>query len=67
MEVFRTDKTTVFDATPSDSGIIEQHGGGHYGLMESFVSAVAQNNPKKILSGPEETLESHLIVFVSPI
>ncbi|MFX0114313.1 MAG: Gfo/Idh/MocA family protein [Candidatus Hodarchaeota archaeon] len=62
---FLTDKTIVFDMTPSDSGIIEQHGGGDHGLMESFVSAVAQNDPSKILSGPEETLESHLIVFAA--
>ena len=41
------------------------HGGGDYGLMKSFVEAVASNDPSKILSGPAETLESHLMVFAA--
>jgi len=41
------------------------HGGGDYRLMENFVEAVANNDPNRILSGPEETLETHLIVFAA--
>jgi hypothetical protein len=34
-------------------------------LMRTFVEAVATKNPSKILSGPDETLESHLLVFAA--
>ena len=33
--------------------------------MESFVRAVRERNPKLILSGPDESLESHLMVFAA--
>ncbi|XP_068607649.1 putative oxidoreductase YteT [Brachionichthys hirsutus] len=39
------------------------HGGADYHLMEAFISAVANNDPSLIRSGPEETLVSHLLVF----
>jgi len=39
------------------------HSGADYYLMRNFVHAVDKHNPKFILSGPLETLESHLIVF----
>jgi len=41
------------------------HGGGDWYLMDSFVAAVSFNDPSLILSGPKETLESHLIVFAA--
>jgi len=41
------------------------HGGGDWYLMDSFLAAVAFNDPSLILSGPHETLESHLIVFAA--
>jgi predicted dehydrogenase len=41
------------------------HGGGDWYLMDSFVAAVANNDPSMILSGPKETLESHLLVFAA--
>ena len=33
--------------------------------MDSFVRAVAKDDPSQVLTGPEETLESHLIVFAA--
>uniref|UniRef100_A0A8C6U865 Zgc:154075 n=1 Tax=Neogobius melanostomus TaxID=47308 RepID=A0A8C6U865_9GOBI len=39
------------------------HGGADYHLMDAFISAVANNDPSFIRSGPEETLHSHLLVF----
>lgn len=62
---FLMEKTKVIDVAVSDSDTLELHGGGDYGVMNSFVSAVAHNDPSEILSGPEETLESHLIVFAA--
>ena len=51
--------------TANDGGILSAHGGGDFGLMESFVRAVAANDPSQILSGIDETLESHLMVFAA--
>jgi predicted dehydrogenase len=41
------------------------HGGGDYSLMQHFVAAVANRDPSIILSGPLETLETHLTVFAA--
>ncbi|GHO96758.1 oxidoreductase [Reticulibacter mediterranei] len=41
------------------------HGGGDYGIMKAFVAAVAQRDPNLILSGPAESLETHLTVFAA--
>jgi len=49
--------------TANDGGILSGHGGGDFGLMDAFVRAVAANDPNQILSGIDETLESHLMVF----
>ncbi len=62
---FLTDKTQEIDTTAPDPTILGGHGGGDFGLMHSFVAAVARNDPGLILSGPQETLESHLIVFAA--
>ncbi|XP_059189626.1 putative oxidoreductase YteT isoform X2 [Centropristis striata] len=39
------------------------HGVADYNLMNAFISAVENNDPSLIRSGPEETLLSHLLVF----
>jgi len=41
------------------------HGGGDYGVIKSFVEAVATRDPSLILSGPQESLETHLTVFAA--
>ena len=33
--------------------------------MDSFVSAVSTNDPQNILSGPKESLETHMMVFAA--
>ena len=62
---FLTDKTQEIDTEAPDPTILGGHGGGDYGLMHSFVAAVAKGDPGLVLSGPQETLESHLIVFAA--
>ncbi len=62
---FLTDMTERIDTELTESSILGGHGGGDYGLMDSFVRAVAENDPQHILSGPEETLASHLMVFAA--
>ena len=62
---FLTDTTKVIDTEASDASILGGHGGGDYGLMSGFIAAVGANDPSKILSGPSETLETHLMVFAA--
>ncbi len=51
--------------TSNDGGILTGHGGGDFGIMDSFVRAVAENDPSQIVTGIDETLESHLMVFAA--
>jgi predicted dehydrogenase len=63
---FLTDTTTEFDTdVASDGSILSGHGGGDDELMKAFLAAVQQNNPALIVSGPQESLESHLMVFAA--
>lgn len=41
------------------------HSYGDWYLMDNFINSILYNQPSKILSGLEETLESHLLVFAS--
>jgi predicted dehydrogenase len=54
--------------TPSPAGEMDAatgHGGGDAGLMDAFTGAVATGNRELILSGPRESLASHLAVFAA--
>lgn len=62
---FLTDKTITFDVSQSDGSILSGHGGGDYNLMKHFTQAVALNDESLILSGPQETLETHKMVFAA--
>jgi len=63
---FLTDRTeTIRTAVVSDGSIVTGHGGGDARLMERFVAAVAAGDPARILSGPTESLETHLMVFAA--
>jgi predicted dehydrogenase len=63
---FLTNETTELDTdVASDGSILSGHGGGDDGLMQAFLAAVSQDNPGLILSGPQESLESHLMVFTA--
>lgn len=62
---FLTDKTEVIDTSEHDAMLSGGHGGGDTGLMDAFIRAVSTNDPSGLLSGPDETLESHLMVFAA--
>jgi predicted dehydrogenase len=62
---FLHDATEVIDVAALAAGQPGSHAGGDYALMDAFVSAVASNDPSLILSGPRESLESHLMVFAA--
>jgi predicted dehydrogenase len=42
-----------------------RHGGGDDALMRAFLTAVADDDPSALLTGPRETLETHLAVFAA--
>lgn len=60
---FLTGRTRTLDSRGSAAG--GGHGGGDEGLFEAFIAAVATGDRSKILSGPDETLESHRMVFAA--
>ena len=62
---FVTHETKIIDTEAPQAGILGGHGGGDLGLMESYISALSNNDPSQILSGPDESLETHLIVFAA--
>jgi predicted dehydrogenase len=62
---FLKDSTETIDTSAEDPSSLSDHGGGDYALIDSFVDAVGEGNRSYILSGPEETLESHLITFAA--
>ncbi|XP_034001407.1 uncharacterized protein zgc:154075 isoform X2 [Trematomus bernacchii] len=59
----RSTKRSPLSGAPRRFMSMSGHGGADYYLMDAFVSAVANNDPSLIRSGPEETLLSHLLVF----
>ena len=63
---FLDDSERIVDPeTVNDGGILSGHGGGDFGLMHNFVSALANRDRSLILTGVDETLESHLMVFAA--
>lgn len=62
---FLTQQTETVDTNASEGSILGGHGGGDGGLMEHFVTALATDDASQILSGPDATLESHLMVFAA--
>ena len=63
---FLTDKKTEYDL--SSAGNVDNtggHGGGDYNLIRCFVDAVRNKDQSLLLSGPDETLASHRMVFAA--
>ena len=58
----RTDELSVAALGPDAAA---GHGGGDDALMDAFTTAVATGDRSSILSGPEESLETHLAVFAA--
>jgi predicted dehydrogenase len=62
---YLSDELREIDTNASEASVAGGHGGGDAGLMESFLRALETGDRSHILSGPEETLESHLMVFAA--
>ena len=59
------EERTVSSAELGGNSTLEGHGGGDAGLMAAFLRAVREEDARYLLSGPLETLESHLMVFAA--
>ncbi len=62
---FRNGRRRVVNTRLRGRAALQGHGGGDYGLMHAFVSAIASGDRSQILSGADATLESHRIVFAA--
>ncbi|OHB55102.1 MAG: hypothetical protein A2Y12_10510 [Planctomycetes bacterium GWF2_42_9] len=62
---FQIGKSNEIKANTLAKDMTGGHGGGDFSLMESFLDAVQTNNPGLISTGPEISLETHLIVFAA--
>ncbi len=60
---FLTDKTETINVDISDDPMLSGHGGGDNGLMHNFLTAILKNESGLILSDPQDTLDSYLMVF----
>lgn len=62
---FLADTWDEIDTGAGDATILGGHGGGDIGLMEAFVDAVRHGDQHRVLSGPVETLETHMMAFAA--
>ena len=60
---FLSRKSTFHDVDSTEFHGKDAHNGGDFGLMKHFINAIINNDKSLILSGAEETLDSHLLVF----
>ncbi len=65
LHAFVSGDTTTFDVGSEGVSTEEGHNGGDAGLMAAFTAAVETGDAAHILSGPEESLESHRAVFAA--
>lgn len=62
---FLTGNDTTHSITSGGNTILSGHGGGDSGIMKSFLNALKPGSDSEICTGPEASLESHLIVFAA--
>ncbi|WP_433516596.1 Gfo/Idh/MocA family protein [Nonomuraea sp. CA-143628] len=62
---FLSEETTTIDTSLDGSSAAEGHAGGDAALIESFVSALHEGRPELILSGIQESVDSHRVVFAA--
>ena len=62
---FMTDQTNEIDTRAPDASIKGGHGGGDGRMIQGFIEALVTGDSSKILTGPAETLETHMMVFAA--
>ncbi|XP_021949002.1 uncharacterized protein LOC110846528 [Folsomia candida] len=55
----------VHPSTDSDNLPMSGHGGGDFSLMQAFVYACVTGNQNYVISGPQETLDTHIYCFAA--
>ncbi len=60
---FLTDETTVYNTDSVRAPGSHMPGDG--GIMKDFIDAVAAGDPSMVSTGPDESLESHAVVFAA--
>lgn len=60
---YLTETTEEIDTSKIDTSVLGGHGGGDGGIMADFCEAISKNDPSLILTGPEVSLETHLMAF----
>ncbi len=61
------DRTSEIDIEPETANMMTYHGGGDKACLESFVDALRENDPSKIVSDAEVSLETHRMVFAAEL
>jgi predicted dehydrogenase len=62
---FRDERWHDYDFSTSTGTVSDGHGGGDFGIMESFIDSLSKGNDAGIKTGPDETLRSHLMTFAA--
>ncbi len=62
---FATGKRSVYDISKTEGLLNDGHGGGDNGIIKDFVAAVEKGDQSMLSSGPEISLEGHLIGFAA--
>ncbi|WP_214322565.1 Gfo/Idh/MocA family protein [Nonomuraea sediminis] len=62
---FLSEQTTTIDTSVDGSSAAEGHAGGDAALMEAFVLALHEGRPELVLSGIQESVDSHQVVFAA--
>lgn len=57
------EKTDIDTKIINDNGVLSGHGGGDGGLMDAFIHALSTDDPSYILTGLDDTLNSHTMAF----
>ncbi|NUR85740.1 MAG: Gfo/Idh/MocA family oxidoreductase [Nonomuraea sp.] len=62
---FLSEQVTTIDTSVDGAGSAEGHAGGDAELIRSFVTALHEGRPELILSGIQESVDSHRVVFAA--
>lgn len=61
---FLTEQTTYHNVTSGHPNVMGGHGGADFYLMQAFINTL-RGKGDMVVTGPEETLNSHLLVFAA--
>ncbi|XP_021357390.1 uncharacterized protein LOC110452952 isoform X4 [Mizuhopecten yessoensis] len=62
---FLTGQSHEYPAEPTRVRGMSGHGGADFHCIHSFISSVANDNKENIMTGPEESLAGHVLVFAA--